>query len=119
MSDLIERLMSAHSTRPNIPVDRFLALLGEWGAGAITAAQAQEGIAAVSGGVALNPAEQQEANLVAQSVLSIAVAGSAAAVADGKASRALRWDKIERVLTAAGAPPFATAEDVRNALGLP
>lgn len=120
MADLIERLMGVHPTRSKIPVHQFQAIAAEWARGNFTGAQAQTAIEAVSG-TPLSAAEQTEAQAIVNGFTSIPVTGSATAVADGRARRALRLAEIDQVflLVDAQVPPYDNPAAVRTRLGLP
>jgi hypothetical protein len=118
---LIERLMGwqPETFGPKIPVHAGQALLNLWARGDVTGAEAQAGIAAVSG-EALRPADVTEAQAIVALVTSIAIGGAQAAQADARARRALLAKKIDDVLLCAeaGMPPFDTPAAVRARLGI-
>lgn len=118
---LIERLMGwqPETFGPKIPVHSGQALLALWARGDITGAQAQTAINGLSG-EALRAVDITEAQTLVATVTSISVAGSAAAIADGKATRALRLKKIDDILLVAEmrVVPFDTPSAVRTQLGI-
>lgn len=114
MADLIERLMGVNTDgRRKLPVHQFQAIAAEWGRASMTGAQA-------TAALELNANEQAEAQLLVNTVTSIPITGSATAIADGRARRALRMQEIDQVLLIAEAkiPPLNTAAAVRTRLGL-
>lgn len=129
MAELIERLLVTDAngalffpeptTRTKIALHLLQAILAEWARGKITAAQALDALEA-AGPPRLSAAEQTEAQNIVNLVTGIAVSGSAAAIADGKASRALKIKEIEDVLYAMEqrVPLYSTPAEVRSKLGI-
>jgi hypothetical protein len=120
MASLYERLMGAHPDRPKIPVHQFQSIAAEWARGNVTGPQANTYVEQVSG-VSLDATEQQEAQDLVDTVLAIPVTGSATAIADGRARRALRIQEIDQVLLLAETriAPYDTPAAVRARLGVP
>lgn len=114
MAELVERLMGLNTDgRRKLPVHQFQAIAAEWGRGTMTGAQA-------TAALELSAAEASEAQAIVNTVTSIPITGSATAVADGRARRALRMLEIDQVLLIAERqlPPLDTPAAVRTRLGI-
>lgn len=120
MGELYERILGEHPTLGKIPVHAFQAAAGEWAEGSITGAEAQAIIEFLSGNPLGATAVTEVQDLVA-TVTSIALSGSATAIADARARRAERKAKIDRVLLLADthAPGYNTAAAIIAKLGVP
>lgn len=118
MADLIERQLGL-TTRGKISTHALSAIMGEWARGKLTGAQALNALE-TRGRERLTAAEQAEAQAIVNLVLNIPVTGSAAAIADGKASRALKIKEFTDVFDAMdwGCPGYQTAAEVRAKLGI-
>lgn len=118
---LYERLLGQDPARPKIPVHAFQSIAAEWARGKLTGAEANAAVAAVAGGVGLDAAEQADAQTLVGTVTSIPITGSATAIADGRARRALRVQEIDQVLLiadAGGVAGYTTAAEVKAKLGV-
>lgn len=126
MAELIEREMTNGNGEPlapsrgKIPIHVLQAVMAEWARGKITGAQALDALEAAAL-PRLTAAEQTEAQNIVNLVTNIPITGSAAAVADGKASRSLKIKEIEDVfyLMEIRAPLYSTPTEVRAKLGIP
>ena len=97
VNPLYERIAGVHATRPKISVDAFLSVLSEWAYGKMTGTAANDAIGqmsqADSGPVPLDATE------TTQAITAFPISGgSAAANADGKASRALKVHEVRACL---------------------
>lgn len=121
MAELIEREMQEASAagRAKIPLHTLQAVLAEWARNKITNVQALDALEAAAP-PRLNAAEVAEAQNIVNLVTNIAVSGSAAAIADGKASRSLKIKEIEDVLLLmeTRSPLYSTPTEVRAKLGI-
>lgn len=118
MADLIERQLGL-TPRRKIPNHALAAIMGEWARAKLTGAQALDALQ-IRLAERLTAAEQAEAQAIVSLVTSIPVSGSAAAIADGKASRALKITEITHVFDALdhGCAGYQTAAEVRAKLGI-
>lgn len=109
---LYDRLLGIDATNPKIPVHAFQALTAEWARGNMTGAQAQAGIAQVSG-AALTAGEITEA----QTLVNTVPLGSTTAI---QAARALRLLEIDEVLLIVDSkiPPYTTSAAIKTRLGV-
>lgn len=109
---LYDRLLGIDAANPKIPVHQFEAVCHEWATGGITAQQARDAIAAVSG-TPLTAAEETEVQALVGSVPT----GSTTA---NQAARALRLHLIACVLQMADAQlaPYTTAAAIKTRLGV-
>jgi hypothetical protein len=119
LAELIERLLEEVEGKAKIPLHAFQATLAEWARGKLTGAQALDQLEALAP-PRLNAAEQAEAQAIVNLVTSIPISGTAAAIADGKASRALKIKEIDDVflLMDNHAPAYDSAAEVRSKLGI-
>lgn len=102
-----------------IGVHAFQSTAAEWARGKLTQAQANAIVTAMTG-VGLSASEQSEAQTLVNTVTSIPITGSATAIADGRARRALRVQEIDQVLLLADirAPGYDTPTAVKAKLGV-
>jgi hypothetical protein len=119
MADLIERLMDLEPDRAKVPLHAFQAVLAEWSRGKLTAGQALDQLEAIAP-PRLTANEQTEAQAIVTLVTSIPVTGSATAIADGRARRALKITEIADVFLCVDArlPAYDTPAEVRAKLGI-
>lgn len=126
MAELIEREMTDASGLPllpgraKVPLHLLQAVLAEWARGKITGVQALD-VCEAAAPPRMTALEQAEAQNIVTLVTSIPVTGSAAAIADGKASRGLKIKEIEDVLylMEQRVPLYSTPAEVRAKLGIP
>lgn len=120
MAELIERQLNLAPARTKISNHALSAILGEWARGKLTTVQALDALQ-VRGRERLTAAEQTEAQNIVNLVLNIPVAGSATAIADGRAQRALKIKEITDVFDAMdwGCTGYQTPAEIRAKLGIP
>lgn len=123
------RLLGTDPVNPKIPIHAFQALAAEWARGNLTAAQANTIVGILcqvsnpDGSVTPKPltaAEQTEAQTLVTTVTSIPITGSATAIADGRARRALRIQEIDQVLLLVDTKiaPYDTEAAIKTRLGV-
>lgn len=124
---LYQRLLGIDPANPKLPIHAFQSVCAEWARGKLTGAQANVIIGELCrvddtpGGVRpLTAAEQTEAQTLVNTVTSIPVTGSAAAIADGRAQRAMKVHEIDQVLLLADAraPGYSTEAELKAKLGV-